>query len=158
MLSSNVKQDCVSLNLIFLMDSLFAVREMDSSGKDREINKDEEIVKRSAGRGHRVWSQGESKGLRRPHNASTASLSSEHCLPLQWNCKLLSALKFKVKSFICIQNPTLRRLQWRRNKIRKKRNSCYRHRQRNFFQDLRYFPLRHCLLQQSLTYFCLPFP
>lgn len=87
MLAVNVVEQRCQTRLCFvesnLLDGQFAVREMDSSGKDREINKDEEIVKRSAGRGHRVWSQGESKGLRRPHNASTASLSSEHCLPLQ---------------------------------------------------------------------------
>jgi len=49
---------------------------MDPFRGERETSRDEEIMKRSAGRGHRVWSLGDSGGLRRPHNASTASQSS----------------------------------------------------------------------------------
>ncbi|XP_011686125.1 PREDICTED: polyadenylate-binding protein-interacting protein 1 isoform X2 [Wasmannia auropunctata] len=48
---------------------------MDSFG-DRESSRDGEIVRRAVGRGHRVWSQADGGGLRRPHSASTASQSS----------------------------------------------------------------------------------
>ncbi|XP_077280066.1 uncharacterized protein LOC143907273 isoform X1 [Temnothorax americanus] len=49
---------------------------MDSFGGDRETGRDEKILKHSMGRGHRVWMQENSGGLRRPHGASTASQSS----------------------------------------------------------------------------------
>lgn len=61
--------------ILFLIGSLFA-QKMNSFGGDREPGRDEKNVKHSAGRGHRVWLQGDSGGLRRPHSSSTASQSS----------------------------------------------------------------------------------
>ncbi|XP_011881310.1 PREDICTED: polyadenylate-binding protein-interacting protein 1 isoform X2 [Vollenhovia emeryi] len=49
---------------------------MDSFGRDKETGREEKIGKLGMGRGHRVWSQTDSIGLRRPHGASTASQSS----------------------------------------------------------------------------------
>ncbi|XP_012541021.1 polyadenylate-binding protein-interacting protein 1 isoform X2 [Monomorium pharaonis] len=48
---------------------------MDFSGGDKETGRDEKIVRQGIGRGQRVWLQGDSGGLRRPHSASTASQS-----------------------------------------------------------------------------------